>query len=420
TVNYSWREKPSFAFMHAALGLVGKNEGELDYLGDSGTFAKGMSYTMVSRNGDDYLVTGDGREIMRVPYGIEQNAISVNAHVNSWFADFHRNLPNDYQDAVRGVEKCGGLCVINHPGEYSNARYELYQEDAYNLDNLSYRYLFQKFYGIIDKYDSCIGIDINSKGDDRTRYERKLWDLMLAKAAESGKTVLAIASSDAHQLDKIDTGSTIVLAGEKTSAALKSALKKGETFPYSTCICNYEELVQIADSIKEFYGETELYSELCGITEQYDARRSELAKTGKRSNVGERYKAIDDEGSFNRSARPVINSVTVDDSKNTIKIDSSNALLVRWISDGKVILNTTASKGVIDLDDYSEELGGYIRAEVFGEGGMLYTQSFTLNAQEKQPQKTCFINLGVLDVIIPDINNYAALIIRAIKGIFAK
>ncbi len=420
TVDYGWKEKPSSAFMHTALKIVGRNKGELDYLGDSGTFEKGMSYTMTTRGDDDYLITGDGREIMRIPYGIEQNAISVNAHVNSWFADFHRNIPNDYQDAVRGVEKKGGLCVINHPGEYSNARYELYQKDAYNLNNASYKYLFQKFYGIIDKYDSCIGIDINSKGDDRTRYERKLWDLMLAKAAESGKTVLAIASSDAHQLDKIDTGSTFVLAQEKTSAALKSALKKGEFFPYSTCICNYDELVQIAAGIKDIYGETELYTELCEIIAKYDAERDKLAKTGKRSNVGERYKAIDDDGYFNRGARPMIKSITVDDSRNTIRIDSKDALLVRWISDGKVISTAKAGKSIIDLDDYADELGGYVRAEVFGEGGIIYTQSFTLNAQEKQPQKVHFLNLGVLDVIIPDINNYAALLIRAIKGLFTK
>ena len=33
----------------------------------------------------------------------------------------------------------------------------------------------------INKYDSCIGIDINSKGDGRTRYDRKLWDILLSK-----------------------------------------------------------------------------------------------------------------------------------------------------------------------------------------------------------------------------------------------
>lgn len=419
-VDYSWREKKSPDFMHKALNLVGRNIDGLDYLGDSGSFEKGMGYTMLSRGGDEYLVTDDGREIMQIPCGIEQNAISVNAHVNSWFADFHRNLPNDYQDAVRGVEKEGGLCVINHPGEYSNARYELYQKDAYNLENASYKYLFQKFYGIIDKYDSCLGIDINSKGDDRTRYDRKLWDLMLTKAAESGKTVLAVATSDAHQLDKIDTGCTYILASEKTSESVKSALKNGEFFPSSTCICNYEELCQIAESIKEFYGETELYAELSDIITAYDAERAELEKTGKRSNVWERYKAIDDDGYFNRSARPMIKSITVDDSKNTISVKSSDALLVRWISDGKLIATTKANDGTLDLDDYADEIGGYIRAEVFGEGGIVYTQSFTLNAEQKTPQKNHFLNLGFMDFLIPNLNNYLSLLIRAVKGLFTK
>ena len=192
TVNYSWSENSENKLIYGAMSLIGKTEGAIVALGNEGEFENGVSYSVVTENGDDYLVLEDGSKILRVPFGNENNAISVNAHVNSWFAYYENNLPSDYRTAILGVDKAGGLSVINHPGEYTQARYELYEEDAYNMDNWSYNYYINKFYGYINNYESCIGIDINSKGDGRTRYDRKLWDVMLGMAAESGKTVTAI------------------------------------------------------------------------------------------------------------------------------------------------------------------------------------------------------------------------------------
>lgn len=418
TVDRSWSDKKANSqLIYGLYGLIGKNDGQLDYIGTEGTFADGTSYKMESKNGDDYLVTSNGKEILKIPYGIENNAISINAHVNSWFADFSRNLPSDYVDAVAGVDAAGGLSIINHPGEYSNARYELFQKDAYNLLNPSYNYLFQKFYGLINEYDSCLGIDINSKGDDRTRYDRKLWDLMLVKAAKSGKTVYAIASSDAHEVDVIDTGCIYILADDKTSANVRSALENGEFFASSTCIGNYDELVQIAESIKEYYGETALYNELQEIIAKYDADRSEKVKSSDKGNVKVQYKAIDDDGYFNKSSRPQITSINVDDAENTISINTNNALVVRWISDGKLIATTKAGESTIDLDNY-KGVKGYVRAEVFGEGGVLYTQSFTLNADTATEKENSYVNFGILDIIFPELNLYLGLLVRIIKNLF--
>ncbi len=402
------------------MALIGKTDGNLDYLEQSGTFPKGMTYQMINKNGDDYLVTGDGREILRIPYGVENNAISVNAHVNSWFAEFNCNLPSDYRNAIVGVDKAGGLSVINHPGEYTQARYELYQEDAYNMDNWSYNYYINKFYGYIDKYDSCIGIDINSKGDGRTRYDRKLWDIMLAKAAEKGTTVTAIATSDAHQLDKIDTGSLIVLAEAKTTENVKKALLNGEVLPQSTCVHNRDELAQIADGIKTFYGETELYKELVDIVARYDAEREEIANSSDDGQVGERYTALDDEGFLATETRPVINSITVDDNEDTITIDADNALIIRWISDGKLIATTKADDKAFDLNDYEDEIKGYVRAEVFGEGGVIYTEGFTLNADKAtDDSESIIVDFGFMDFLIAIVDRYGGLIGRIFGNLFA-
>ncbi|MBP9988857.1 MAG: hypothetical protein KBT46_05090, partial [Ruminococcus sp.] len=419
TVDYGWSSPiMNKMFIGKVMKTFGRTDFKLDYLGESGSFANGMTYNMVKKGNDDYLVTGDGKEILRIPYGIENNAVSVNAHVNSWFVDFHNNLPCDYADAVRGVDKAGGISIINHPGEYSTARYELFTKDAYDLSNPSYKYFFQKIYGLINKYDSCLGIDINSKGDGRTRFDRKLWDLMLAEAGKSGKTVYAIASSDAHQTDKIDTGCTIVLAKDKTSEAIKNSMKKGEFFASSTCISNCEELTEIANSIKELYGETPLYNELIEVITKYNAERDALNKKAKKSNTGVSYRAIDDNGYFNKSSRPEISSINVDDTENTITVNSKNASIIRWISNGKVIATTKTTDNTIDLDEYASELGDYVRAEVFGEGGIMYTQSFTLNAEQKTEKKYFSINLGMFDFLINDIDMVFGLLVRGIKGLF--
>lgn len=412
----SWTESKS-SIVTTVMSLIGKTDGELDYLKESGTFPNGVAYEMKKINGDDYLVTAD-REILRIPYGIENNAVSVNAHVNSWFAPYENNMPSDYRTAILGVDKAGGVSVINHPGEYTQARYELYEDDAYNMDNWSYNYYISKFYGYINNYDSCIGIDINSKGDGRTRYDRKLWDIMLAKAAESGKTVTAIASSDAHQLDKIDTGSLIVLATSKTSENVKNALLNGEVLPQSTCIHNRNELAQIAEALKAHYGETELYKEFAALVEAYDAECEEKASSGDDGQVGVRYTSLDDNGFVATATRPSIKSITVDDAMDTITIDSENALLIRWISDGKLIATTKADDSAFDLNDYETVIKGYVRAEVFGEGGVIYTEGFTLNADKAVDSgDETIIDFGFMDFIFALVDRYGGLIARVIGNI---
>ena len=400
------------------MSLIGKSNGNLVFLQDKGTLPNGTAYEVQTVNGDDYFVAENSHKILRVPFGIENNAVSVNAHVNSWFGEFEDNMPSGYRNAIVNVDKAGGVSVINHPGEYTQARYELYQEDAYDMSNPSYNYYINKFYGYINKYDSCIGIDINSKGDGRTRYDRKLWDIMLSMAAEEGKTVTAIATSDAHQLDKIDTGSVLILAYENTSANIKNALLNGELLPQSTCIHNRDELEQIAEALKLYYGETELYKEIAALVVEYDAEREEKDKSGDDGQVGVRYTALDDEGYLATSTRPSVKSITVDDSNDTITIDSENALLIRWISDGKLIATTKADDVAFDLNDYEDVINGYVRAEIFGEGGIVYTEGFTLNADNASDSGNDFIfDLGFMDFIFALVDRYASLIGRIIGNI---
>lgn len=425
TVNYTWEYENPNKLIHGALSLVGKSEGDLDYLGKEGTFSDGTAYTYgTAANGDDQLVLSTGKTVLKLPFGIENNAVSANAHVNSWFTDYCDNTVTVYEDAVRGIDRRGGVCVINHPGEYTKARYELHTEDAYDPENPSYAYYINKYASLIEKYDACIGIDMNSKGDNRTRFDRKLWDELLRRFSANGENVYGIASSDAHQLSVIDTGFTYLLMPELTCAAAEKALKNGEFFAASHCLGNYDELVDIAAALKEFYGETELYRNVAEAAQSMADRVAaiENGDMDADEDISITYSVLDDNGLCTAATQPYVTGITVDDENDTITIDTENALIVRFISDGKLITTLKADEAVFDLGAYAGELGDYVRAEVFGEGGMVYTQAFLLNAEKNAGTSDVidgiYLNLGFLDFLFAEFNNWLHILTRFFANLF--
>lgn len=412
TVNYSWGDVNENKLIHEVLKLIGRSEGELEYLGESGSFDNGLTYSYAKAdNGDDYLSLSDGRQVLRLPYGIENNALSANAHVNSWFTDYHDNSLTTYEDAISSIDKLGGICIINHPGEYTKARYELRAEDAYNEDNAAYRYYINKYAYLLDKYDGCLGIDMNSKGDNRTRFDRILWDKLLTRFSAKGENVFAIASSDAHQLNVIDTGFTMLLMNGLTSAEARAALENGTFFAASHCIGNPEELREIAAALKEFYGETATYTKVQSTVDELDARLADIesGKLAADSSLSITYSVLED-GFTTVDTFPSVTSVNVDEDNDTISLTTKDALIVRWISDGKLIATTAADKAELDLNEYADKLGNYVRAEVFGEGGILYTQAFLLNADENAAangNKTeKFFDFGFIDCLFAIFKNW--------------
>ncbi len=422
TVNYSWTENSENKLIYGAMSLVGKTEGAIVPLGTEGTFDNGTAYKMVTEYGDDYLVLEDGTKILRVPYGIENNAVSVNAHVNSWFADYSNNSVTTYEIAIPGVDKAGGVSVINHPGEYTKARYEIRSEEAYNDENPIYNYYINKFATLIDNYDSCIGIDMNSKGDGRTRFDRILWDNLLTRFSAKGENVYAIASSDAHNLNIIDSGFVLALLEEQSSDALRASLENGEFFAASHCLGNYDELRDIAAALYEFYGETELYNKVNGTANEMLAKIEAIENGDEAADedIGITYSTLVD-GVNTASADPAITAIEVNEATDEITISTTDALIVRWISGGKLIETQMAGKATLDLNEYADVLGDYIRVEVFGEGGIVYTQAFLLDAAAKDDVsvvKGSYTNLGVLDFLFAEFNNWFAIIGRFFRNLF--
>ena len=257
SVSYGYTEQDHWDVMKL-VSLVRKKRIDSSLLDESGTAENGNAYKVFKQGGDEFyqqtLADGtDGQTMLRVPYGVENNPTSFNnAHVNSWFVDYGHKViggTSNYERPISNVDKLGGLSVINHPGEYSNARDELYTADAYNAENPMYNYKINKFAHLLRTYGTCIGIDVNSKGDYRTRFDRKLWDILLQKVTPTGRNVLGIASTDSHNLDIVDSGYVLALMPEKTSAALKKSLESGQFFAASKYIGNYDELVQLYEEV---------------------------------------------------------------------------------------------------------------------------------------------------------------------------
>lgn len=366
TTNYSWTENNSYDPTIKLFMMVKEGKSALEILETSGTAANGKAYTVETVNGDDYYTQENGQSMLRVPYANEQNPTAFNnAHVNTWFVDFgHGRLggTSDYESVISAVDELGGVSVINHPGEYTNARDELLTEDAYDKDDFFYGYYIDKFENLLMNYDSCLGIDINSKGDSRTRFDRKLWDIMLTDLAPAGRNVYAIASTDAHNLRIVDSGYVMALMSENTSAALKECLLSGDFFAQSCYIGNVDELQAYSTALLASDN-----AKAVALGEKMKADADEIA--AQIADGDQRMEFRFEEG----ATCVTVNEIAVDDDEDSITINADDALYIRWISDGKVV----AEGNSIDLDE-CENIGSYVRAEIISEGAVTYTQAFLL------------------------------------------
>lgn len=385
--SHSWTDSQDVIYGLKFFVDLRKPGTEIVALEQNGVTFDGDDYTVETVGGDDYYYQtyangSQGQKMLRVPYAIENNPSSLNnAHVNSWFVDYGHGVlggTSDYETPIKAVDELGGLSVINHPGEYTNARDEKYTEDAYDS---SYDYYITKFENLLLKYPSCMGIDVNSKGDSRTRHDRKLWDIMLMDLAPAGRNVLAIATSDAHRTTAAYTGYTRMLMPANTSANLKECMANGQYFAASRCLGNHNELVEYATYLFEN-----------GSQEAIAAMEDVVERQGTDYNAKYEADYVTD--------APYINKITVDEADDSIKLNVSGEWCVRWIANGRTI----AWGDKLDLDDYSGKIGSYVRAEVFGEGGITYTQAFLLeyDGAPEADLNTKMPDLGIFASFLPD------------------
>lgn len=403
TTSYTWTDNVVVPSLKVALSVKEFSVDKLECLGESGVASNGKAYTVSSKpisdaygdTEDFYWQEGDeGHKMMRVPYAIENNPTSLNnAHVNSWFVDYGHGVmggTSDYETVIKNVDELGGLSLINHPGEYTNARDEKSTSAAYDYSDTHYKYVIDKYTTLLAKYPSCLGIDMNSKGDSRTRYDRKLWDILLMNLAPDGRNVFGLCSSDSHNENIVYSGYVEMLMPEQSVSALKTCMANGEFFGVSKYLGNPEELTEIAN-----------YCINSGSKKA--SRIGQQILDGQKADAGYKYEVAfegRDGADFVDIEAPTVNGIYVDDTEDTITLATRDDLCIRWIADGKTI----AYGSSIDLDDYSDQIGAYVRAEIFGEGGIVYVEPFVLSYNEAPVANVNngFVDFWFLASALPD------------------
>ena len=81
---------------------------------------------------------------------------------------------------------------------------------------------------------------------------------------------------------------------------------------------------------------------------------------------------------------PQVMGIAVDDEKETITIKGVNCKEIDWIADGVTIKTETRENdgeivSTIALNEHSDKISCYVRAQLKGDGGICMTQAFILD-----------------------------------------
>ncbi len=259
------------------------------------------------------------------------NMTLTKAHVNGFFlpegvGNGYGGFENGYEDAVAFTDMFGGLSVINHPGDWLESRDDI--STVSDKKNVKY------FGDIILKYDSCLGIEVFNETNSVTPFDRILWDNLLMYTLPYGKNVIGFSNTDAHTIENIDSSFNIYMMEENTVENVKETMQSGASFMVTR--------------------ELPCGNDIIGPEEGFDVKNSGIPY-------------------------PVFTKVAVDGHKITVTAD--NAKTVQFIANGEVIYKGTIGSNSVTLD--LDKIKGaedfqYVRAEVFGDGGICLTQALVI------------------------------------------
>ena len=333
TVNYSWTKDQTRL---SIFGYQYFKHGNVDELSEE-------RYQQITTGSDR---GGDG--MTEVPLGIELNGSSTaKCHVNSYYADCgHGDLELDSkwpEDAVKKSQAAGGICHINHVGEWTEGRHDI---NTYNAE------FVEKFSKLFLNYSACIGMELVNTKDNRTHNDRYLYDETLKITAPKGRNIWGFCEDDAHDFGDVENNAQYFIMPKNTQANIRTSMENGTFFACSKTSKNDWEL-------------------------------------------GNGFEA---EGPF-----PMISRVNVDDDKNQISINPYNAHTVKMVADGKVIAEKAVSADneeiTFDLNDYESEINSYVRIYVLGKGGICYAQPFLVTKTE-YAKCTIQFNIPYTDVTL--------------------
>ncbi len=257
----------------------------------------------------------DGRPMLDVPMGIEMNALVIRKnHVNGFFCGYGQGILGEEENYEDVIAGTDAAGGIT----FINHPGDFIAANKENGRATDYNQL-KVFIDPLMKYDSCVGIEIFNLRDTTDRADRILWDSILQYTIPQGKIVWGFANDDSHAFEDIDVTRDIMLMPELSNEALRTAMENGTFFACSR-YARYE-------MGEDFVGE------------------GEYAK---------------------------IHSLNVDDDADTITVVASDYDVIEWIADGEII----ATGETLDLREYSDEIGCYVRFQVKNKGGIVCSQPF--------------------------------------------
>lgn len=294
---------------------------------------------------EDYarITTGadrNGRGMVDITGGIEMNmAVISKTHVNGFFlekgsyGEGEWGTENDYAGAVEGVQNDGkeGYTVLNHVGDWLDS--PQHPERAHDPKNIAY------FANIFVNNPTCLGMEIVNNRDRVTSRDRELWDELLQVVIPHGRNIIAFSNDDSETEGEMGHSFEMFPLQENTFENAKTAMLTGAFF-----------------SCSRFYS---------------SAAEQRVEGPG---------------GYGNPEFVPLVQTIEVNQAANTITVEVQQDAArpcrsVSWIANGQVIqkdTDFTDGKAVIDLNDYEDQLGCYIRFQLNSENGVTYSQAFEL------------------------------------------
>lgn len=287
------------------------------------------------------IVNGVGRDGKGMLDIYETDEQSVVDHINSFFADFNNTSGATMASTIAAVEEAGGITHINHPGRYTGGK----NGGAAGIAASNNPATVQKYVDLFEAYDSCVGMEIINKIDNESRSDRILWDNILQKTMPNGRFVWGFSNDDTHSLDATGYSFNMMLMPELTQQDTRNAMETGAFYAVSRV------------------------SRLDGINATLPN-----GKTMPGSGTTETLYLLD-------QTTPSITNIEVDEDENAITITGADYDEIEWIADGEVI----ATGATIDLNDYEDEVGSYVRAQLKSDTGIAFTQPF--GVQEVEPEE---------------------------------
>ena len=168
-------------------------------------------------------------------------------------------------------------------------------------------------------YASCLGYEISGKTDGETYNDRILWDHSLMVTAPQGRNLFGFGNDDSHSVNEVGRNWMMFVMPSNNNENVRECMETG-AFYTSTRRAVAEGITNANHSV----------------------------------------------------STPLITSIAIDG--NTITVEGEHYYAIEWIADAEII----AAGESINLNEYEDVIGSYIRFQLKGEGGISFSQPFLL------------------------------------------